>query len=94
MVKHNNELPNNHFRKQWMLRVKTWFDQPGQKNRRRQARLKKAVEVAPRPIDGLLRPAVRCPTVKYNTKLRLGRGFSLEELKVIVCNVVGQCKQG
>merc|ERR1711972_111114 len=27
------------------------------------------------------RPVVRCPTYKYNTKLRMGRGFTLEELK-------------
>ena len=28
-----------------------------------------------------LRPAVRCPTVRYNRKLRAGKGFSLAELK-------------
>merc|ERR1712063_236225 len=28
-----------------------------------------------------LRPVVRCPTFKYNTKVRSGRGFTLEELK-------------
>lgn len=32
-------------------------------------------------IQSLLRPVVTCPTQKYNTKRRLGRGFSLEELK-------------
>jgi len=37
--------------------------------------------VAPRPAAGPLRPVVRCPTVKYHTKLRSGRGFSLEEIK-------------
>jgi large subunit ribosomal protein L13e len=37
--------------------------------------------VAPRPAE-LLRPAVHCPTVKYNTRLRAGRGFTLEEIKV------------
>merc|ERR1712110_209762 len=37
--------------------------------------------VAPRPVAGLLRPVVRCPTFKYNSKVRLGRGFTLEELK-------------
>merc|ERR1712154_33948 len=26
-------------------------------------------------------PVVRCPTFKYNSKLRLGRGFTLDELK-------------
>lgn len=81
-MKHNNVLPNQHFRKDWQLHVRTWFDQPGSKQTRRVARLKKAVAVAPRPVDGLLRPAVRCPTVKYNMKLRAGRGFTIEELKV------------
>jgi len=82
MVKHNNQLPNAHFRKDWQRRVKTWFDQPGSKKSRRLAREKKAAAIAPRPIDGLVRPAVRCPTVKYNLKVRGGRGFTLEELKV------------
>lgn len=34
-----------------------------------------------RALQSLLRPVVTCPTQKYNTKRRLGRGFSLEELK-------------
>ncbi|KAJ1555879.1 60S ribosomal protein L13 [Cladochytrium tenue] len=80
-MKHNNQLPNNHFRKHWQRRVKTWFDQPGRKKRRREHRLAKALAIAPRPIDGPLRPAVRAPTVRYNHKLRAGRGFSLDELK-------------
>ncbi|KAJ1568111.1 60S ribosomal protein L13 [Nowakowskiella sp. JEL0078] len=80
-MKGNNVLPNVHLRKDWQLRVKTWFDQPGAKKRRRLNRIKKAALIAPRPIDGLLRPVVRGPTLKYNTKLRAGRGFTLEELK-------------
>ncbi|KAJ3217226.1 60S ribosomal protein L13 [Clydaea vesicula] len=80
-MKHNQLLPNQHFRKDWQTRVKTWFNQPGRKLRRRQNRQKKASLIAPRPLDGLLRPAVRCQTVKYNTKVRKGRGFTLEELK-------------
>jgi len=79
-MKHNNQLPNVHFHKDWQLRVKTWFDQPGRKKRRRINRIRKASEIAPRPIQHL-RPAVRCPTVRYNTKLRTGRGFTLDELK-------------
>ncbi|KAI8337902.1 ribosomal protein L13e [Chlamydoabsidia padenii] len=81
VLKHNNQLPNQHFRKQWQRRVKTWFDQAGQKKSRRVARVQKATRVAPRPVDGLLRPAVRCPTLRYNMKLRSGRGFTLEEIK-------------
>lgn len=79
-IKHNNVLPRNHFRKDWQSRVKTWFNQPGKKLRRRRARVEKASKLAPRPTDAL-RPVVHCPTAKYNMKVRAGRGFSLEELK-------------
>merc|ERR1712156_7235 len=61
--------------------VRTWFNQPGRKKRRRVARQKRALAIAPRPVGGALRPMVRCPTFKYNTKVRQGRGFTLEELK-------------
>ena len=80
--KHNNMIHNNHFHKQWQNYVRTWFDQPGRKKRKRDARIKRALQVAPRPVAGALRPIVRCPTFKYNTKTRAGRGFTLEELKV------------
>ncbi|XP_033109988.1 60S ribosomal protein L13-like [Anneissia japonica] len=79
--KRNNVIPNIHLRKNWATRVKTWFDQPARKHRRHNNRIKKAKRIAPRPAAGPLRPAVRCPTFKYHTKLRAGRGFSLEELK-------------
>ncbi|KAI1731507.1 ribosomal protein l13e domain-containing protein [Ditylenchus destructor] len=79
--KGNNVIPNAHFHKHWQRRIKTWFDQPARKQRRRQARIAKAARVAPRPVAGLLRPVVRCPSVRYNGKQRLGRGFTLEEIK-------------
>lgn len=81
MVKHNNVIPNGHFHKKWQQMVKTWFDQPARKLRRRIARSKKAALVAPRPVEGLFRPTVRCQTQKHHLKLRAGRGFSLAELK-------------
>lgn len=86
--KHNNMIHNNHFHKQWQNYVRTWFDQPGRKKRRRVARQKRALQIAPRPVAGALRPIVRCPTFKYNTKIRAGRGFTLEELKVGFCFIV------
>ena len=46
------------------------------------ARQKKAVKIFPRPTAGPLRPVVHGQTLKYNMKVRAGRGFSLEELKV------------
>lgn len=80
MVKHNNVIPNQHFRKDWQRYVRTWFDQPAKKVARRKARDAKAKKVAPRPL-GLLRPVVHCSTNKYNMKVRAGRGFTLKELK-------------
>ncbi|KAJ2928975.1 hypothetical protein H1R20_g8149, partial [Candolleomyces eurysporus] len=77
---HNNVLHNNHFRKDWQRRVRTWFDQPGRKLRRRNARKAKATTLGVRPLT-LLRPAVRAQTVRYNRKVREGRGFTLTELK-------------
>ncbi|KAG9442301.1 hypothetical protein H6P81_018155 [Aristolochia fimbriata] len=81
MVKHNNVVPNGHFKKHWQNYVRTWFDQPARKQRRRIARQKKAVKIFPRPTAGPLRPVVHGQTLKYNMKVRAGRGFSLEELK-------------
>lgn len=78
--KHNNVLHDNHFRKDWQRRVRTWFDQPGRKLRRRRARQTKAASLGVRPLE-LLRPAVRGQTIRYNTKIREGRGFTLAELK-------------
>jgi len=77
---HNNVLHANHFRKDWQRRVRTWFDQPGRKLRRRTARKTKAATLGIRPLT-LLRPAVRAQTVRYNRKVREGRGFTLAELK-------------
>ncbi|XP_021765831.1 60S ribosomal protein L13-1-like [Chenopodium quinoa] len=81
MVRHNNVVPNGHFKKHWQNYVKTWFNQPAHKTRRRVARQKKAVKVFPRPTAGPLRPVVHGQTLKYNMKLRAGKGFSLEELE-------------
>src|SRR5512139_1722226 len=46
------------------------------------ARAEKARALFPRPSAGPLRPVVRGQTIKYNSKQKLGRGFTLEELKV------------
>ncbi|KAL3678290.1 hypothetical protein R1sor_021246 [Riccia sorocarpa] len=81
MVKHNNVIPNGHFKKGWQEYVKTWFNQPARKKRRRTVRQKKAVAIFPRPVAGALRPVVRSQTVRYNSKVRAGRGFTFEELK-------------
>merc|ERR1712137_967024 len=51
------------------------------KKRRSQNRKAKAARLAPRPAAGLLRPVVHPPTQRYNMRLRLGKGFTWEELK-------------
>ena len=56
------------------------MNQAGKKKSRRLARAARAAAIAPRPLK-LLRPAVHCPTQRYSAKVRLGKGFTLEELK-------------
>ncbi|GJQ85643.1 putative 60S ribosomal protein [Trypoxylus dichotomus] len=85
MVSHNNMIYNGHFHKKWQRFVKLWFDQPFQKAKRNRKRVQKANKRCPRPID-LLRPIVRCPTVRYHIKHRLGHGFSHQELKAAGIN--------
>ncbi|KAL9183651.1 hypothetical protein ACHAXT_004507 [Thalassiosira profunda] len=86
MVKHNNVVPNIHCHKKYCessrgpLKVRLSLDQAGKKKSRRLARAAKAARIAPRPLK-LLRPAVHCPTQRYSAKVRLGKGFTLEELK-------------
>ena len=79
-AKRNGVIPNGHFHKDWQSRIKNWFNQPMRKKRRHATRVEKARRIAPRPLKRL-RPVVSCPTMRYNTKVRLGRGFSFDELK-------------
>jgi large subunit ribosomal protein L13e len=44
-AKRNNVIPNGHFHKDWQRYVKTWFNQPARKIRRRQNRIAKAAKV-------------------------------------------------
>merc|ERR1712194_704792 len=85
----NHVIPNVHFRKVngmqkgYMNRayIKPWHSQAARKKRRANTRKVKAAKLAPRPVAGLLRPVVHPPTQRYNMKLRLGRGFTLAELR-------------
>jgi len=78
-------IPNGHFHKDWQRFVKTWFNQPARKYRRKTNRVKKARSVAPRPVAPL-RPVVHCPTFRYHAKTRTGRGFTLAEIKAAGLN--------
>jgi hypothetical protein len=94
MVKGNNVLANVHFRKTGLFMskrtvygeslIKPWLNQAGRKKSRRVARQKKAAKIAPRPTS-MLRPVVHPPTQRYNSKLRVGRGFTLAELNQNPC---------
>jgi len=81
MPSRNHAIQNIHFHKDWQERVRTWFNQPARKVRRRTARAAKAIRVFPRPVQGPLRPVVHAPTKRYNMKVRYGRGFTLEEIR-------------
>lgn len=86
MVKHNNVIPNLHFHKKYCqssrgpLKVKLALNQATRKKARRLRRAAKAAAIAPRPLQKL-RPVVHCQTQRYSSKVRLGRGFTLAELK-------------
>ena len=99
MVKGNKAIPHIHLRKHWNPNssqkgnIKVWLAQPKKKESRRRKRQLKAKKMFPRPVK-LLRPQVNCPTVRYNMKKRLGRGFTAEELhaagvRVAVANNIG-----
>uniref|UniRef100_A0A7S3PYZ7 60S ribosomal protein L13 n=1 Tax=Chaetoceros debilis TaxID=122233 RepID=A0A7S3PYZ7_9STRA len=86
MVKHNNQIPNVHCKKKWHdstrgpLKVKLALNQAQKKKSRRMKRAAKAAAIAPRPLQRL-RPVVRSQTQRYSAKTRLGRGFTLAEIK-------------
>ena len=86
MTKGNNAIPKVHQRKHWTPgssqkgNYKTFLDQPKKAQTRRRLRLQKAKKVFPRPLRNL-KPTVSCPTVRYNMRHRLGRGFTIEEIR-------------
>lgn len=80
MVHFQGALTTSHLRKHYQRFIKTWFNQPARKRRRLENRKAKAAALYPRPVSKL-RPIVRCNTIKYNKRARLGRGFTLAELK-------------
>ncbi|XP_061200112.1 large ribosomal subunit protein eL13-like [Neopsephotus bourkii] len=83
---HNGMILKPHFHKDWQQQAATWFNQPSRKIRRRKARQVKARCITPCPVAGSVWPIVRCPTIKYHKKVRAGRGFSLDELKLAGLN--------
>ena len=86
MPKANNAIPHVHQRKHFQPSCahkgtfRVHLDQATKRIARRRKRLEKARRIFPRPLR-TLKPQVNCPTIRYNFKKRLGRGFSTEELK-------------
>lgn len=81
MPRHNNPIPDTHGKKDQVKLIKVNFNQPAKAAKRRLHRIQKAKKLFPRPLNNL-RPAVQCESIKHNARARLGRGFSLEELRV------------
>ena len=80
MPAHNNAIQRPHLRKHYQRWVKTYFNQPAKKFKRLQKRKERAAQIFPRPLEAL-RPTVRKCTARYSGQPRLGRGFTLLELK-------------
>jgi len=80
MPRHNNPIPDTHHKKDLNKLIKVNFNQPAKAAKRRLHRLHKAERLFPRPVN-FLRPTVHCETIRYNSRLRLGRGFTLDELR-------------
>jgi len=84
MAKGNNVLQSAHLRKHWnkghYTGVRCFFNKMAHKKLRIQKRTAKAAAISPRPLDKL-RPLVLGQTRRYASKVRIGRGFSLAELK-------------
>lgn len=83
MVKHQNSIPKAHFKKHWQKYVKVDFNRAMKKKKRRNCRIKKTgnLKINKLPKNNVLKPIVHNPTKMYNLKIRLGRGFSIGELK-------------
>ena len=79
-MKHNQAVSNVHFCKDWRSKVHTWFKQPFRKIRRHNVRVQKAKAVFPATVKSL-KPSVHCMNQRFNYKLRLGKGFTLRELR-------------
>ena len=65
-------LPNVHLNKDWQEKVKTFFNQPAKKVKRRQQRKLKQKRLGFNPTNKF-RPAVRGQTRRYNKKLKCSK---------------------
>lgn len=85
MPRHNNAIQRPHLRKHPRPLIRTFFNQPAKKLQRLQKRQEKAASIFPRPLNHL-KPIVHKPTQRYSSQIRLGKGFTLEEIKAVGLN--------
>ena len=85
MPRHNVAIQRPQFRKHPRPLIRTFFNQPAQKFKRLQKRQERARQIYPRPLNNL-KPIVHKPTQRYSSQIRLGRGFSLQEIKAVGLN--------
>ena len=86
VVRNNNPVPISKFKKNTHVHgvskfIKVRFNVPAKRAQRKEQRLRKAAAFFPRPIKRL-RPLVHSPSVRHSMRLRLGKGFTEEELKL------------
>src|ERR1044072_2267281 len=81
MEKHINILPNDLICKHWQNYAKTWLNQPARKPRRCTTQLVNTNKMVYLTLDKILRDIIHGRSVKYNMKVRLGKGSSELELK-------------
>lgn len=77
----NDMILKGDFHKDRPGHLAMWFNQLVQKIHKYKTWEAKACHNAQCPACGPIQPTVRCPMVRYHTKVQAGRGFSLEELK-------------
>lgn len=85
MPRHNNAIQRQHLRKHPRPLIRTFFNQPAKKLQRLQKRQERAAQIYPRPLNNL-KPIVHKPTQRYSSQIRLGKGFTLEEIKAVGLN--------
>ncbi|CAH1783236.1 unnamed protein product [Owenia fusiformis] len=76
--KRNNMIPNGHFHKDWQRWVKTWFNQPARKIRRRNNRIKKGFTLEELKAAGISKRFA--PTIGISVDFRR-RNISVESLQ-------------
>lgn len=62
------------------MKYKLWFNQPARKQKRQNLREQKSKKQFPIPLKKL-QPIIRQSTQRHNHKLRIGKGFTENEIK-------------